>query len=99
MLPWYLGLCELCPGAVLSWLKRTEFRCCLVLVEADEVEVAPATELLQVHPLSVLGVAALVLLVSRPLPKATALGGSMLGVRAMVGTPPRSGRVDTDDLC
>ena len=80
-------------------------RCCLVLVEADGVEVEPAIELLRVHPLSVLGVATLVwlvhasMLVSRPLPKTTALGGSMLGVRAMVGTPPRSGRVDADDLC
>jgi len=70
----------------------------------DRGEVAPAIELLLVHPLSVLGVAALVwlvhrgMLVSGPLPKATALGGSMLGMRTMGSASARS-CVDADALC
>jgi hypothetical protein len=66
--------------------------------EAEGGEGAPAIELLLVHILSVLGVAALVLLVSWPLPKATALGCSMLGVGIMIYAPARGGCIDADDL-
>ena len=49
---------------VLGLLRRAWPGCRLVVVEADRGEVAPGIELLLVHPPSVLGVAALVLLVS-----------------------------------
>ena len=58
------------------------------MVEADGGEGASAIELLRVHILSVLGVAALVLLVGWPLPKAAALGCSMLGVGPRFAHPP-----------
>ena len=64
---------------VLGLLRRALTRRRLVLVEAEGGEGAPAIELLLVHILSVLGVATLVVLVSWPLPKATALGCLALG--------------------
>jgi hypothetical protein len=64
---------------VLGLLRRVLTRRRLVLVEADGGEGASAIELLLVHILSVLGVATLVVLVSWPLPKATALGCLALG--------------------
>ena len=83
----------------LEQLVRAVSRSSLVLVEADRVEVSPAIELLRVHPPSFLGVATLVLLVLRPLPKASALGGCVLCVGTMVRAPAGRGSVDANGLC
>ena len=88
-------------AALVLGLLRAMSGCCLVLVEADRVEVSPAIELLCVHPLSILGVAALVLLVMRPLPKAFAEAhlGSVLRLRAMESASSSGRRsVDADGL-
>ncbi len=85
-------------AALVLGSRRALARRRLVLVEADGAEGGPAIELLLVHILSVLGVAALVLLVSWPFPEATALSCSMLGVRAMIRASARGGCIDADDL-